>query len=441
MNRGWNRRQILTRWGAAGVAAVAARAGPALARTRAAADWLNLAVIGVGGRGLDNLNAVAGENIVALCDVDERQAAKAFEMYPKAARFRDYRKLLDTMDRRIDAVVVSTPDHMHAPISLAAMERGMHVYCEKPLTWGIDEARGMARLAREKGLATQMGTQGMAQHGSRAGVEIIRSGILGAITELHVWTDRPAGWWDQGIDRPAGRSPLPAGLDWDLWLGVAPSRPYQPAYCPFAWRGWKDFGTGAVGDMGIHNAAVAFAGLELGPPSSAEVVATSGLKDETFPTWSRIRLEFQAAGGRGPIAMSWYDGGQRPSRDLVGGRELEKNGAILVGSKGTLYSAEWSGGDWTLLPEERFRDVKRPEPSQPRAPGEDHHQEWLRACRGGPPAYCRFDGFAARMTEAMLVANLAVRTGRRIDWDAEALQARGCPEAAPAIRRQYRRGW
>jgi predicted dehydrogenase len=441
MFRNGSRRQFLSHLGATGAVAVGLRGVPALARTRSAADKLNLAIIGCGGQGAENLSQVSGENIVALCDVDERRAAEAFEKHPKARRFRDYRKMLDQIPSQIDAVVVSTPDHMHAPISLAAMELGKHVYCEKPLTWGIEEVRRMARVAREKGLATQMGTQGMAHDQSRAGIEVIRSGVLGEITELHVWTDRPAGWWLQGIDRPGDTPAVPAGLDWDLWLGVAPARPYNPAYCPFVWRGWKDFGTGAVGDMGIHNTAMPFAALELGPPSSAEVVATSGLKPESFPVWSRMRLEFPARQGRGPVAMYWYDGGQRPSADLIGGHKLAENGAIVVGTKGTLHSVEWTGGEWSLLPEERFRDFKPPETSQPRAPKESHHQEWLRACRGGPPAFCRFDGFAAQLTETMLVANLALRTGRKITWDAEKMEARDCPEAAPLIRREYRSGW
>jgi predicted dehydrogenase len=362
-------------------------------------------------------------------------------MYPKARKFRDYRKLFDAVHGQINAVVVSTPDHMHAPISLAAMELGKHVYCEKPLTWGIAEARTMARIAHEKRLATQMGTQGMAQDRSRAGVEVIRSGVLGDITDLHVWTDRATGWWDQGVDRPRNTQLVPTGLDWNLWLGVAPARPYHGTYCPFSWRGWKDFGTGAVGDMGIHNAAMPFAALELGPPSSAEIIETSGLKSETFPTWSRLRMDFPATKGRGPLTLWWYDGGQQPKAELIGMRVLEKNGAIVVGTKGTLYSAEWTGGDWKLLPERSFKDFQSPERSQPRAPNEDHHQEWIQACRGGPPAYCRFDGFAARLTEAMLVANLALRTGNKIRWDAETMQALECPEAAPFVRREYRSGW
>jgi predicted dehydrogenase len=330
---------------------------------------------------------------------------------------------------------------MHAPVSLAAMELGKHVYCEKPLTWSIDEARKLAKLAREKKLATQMGTQGMAGDGARKGIEVIRSGVLGDVTELHVWTDRAGEMWAQGIDRPRDTPVVPTSLDWDLWLGVAPARPYHAAYCPFVWRGWKDFGTGAVGDMGIHNAAMPFVALQLGPPTSAEILETSGLKPETFPVWSRLKLRFPAAAGRGPVTLYWYDGGQKPRKELIGGSKLAANGAIVVGTKGTLSSVEWTGGDWALLPVDRFRDFRPPAPSLPRAPGESHHQEWLAACRGGTPAFCRFDGFASTLTETMLVANLALRAGRAIAWDAEAMQARHCPEATPFIRREYRAGW
>jgi predicted dehydrogenase len=437
----WNRRQVLRHLGALSIASVGSAGISMAARGANHNDRLNLAIVGCGGQGAENLDKVAGENIVALCDVDENRAADAFRRYPKAKRFRDYRKMLEVMHQQIDAVVVSIPDHMHAPVSLAAMELGKHVYCEKPLTWSIDEARRMASLATEKKLATQMGTQGMAQNATRTGIEVIRYGVLGDVTELHVWTDRPTGWWPQGIDRPRDTPPVPGILDWNLWLGVARARPYHPAYCPFTWRGWKDFGTGAIGDMGIHNAAMPFAALRLGPPASAEILQTSGLKSETFPAWSRIKLEFAASDGRGPITLYWYDGGQKPLANLVAGSKLAANGAIVVGTKGTLSSVEWTGGDWILLPGERFRDFKPPQHSQPRAPGQSHHQEWLAACRGGAPAFCRFEGFASRLTETMLVANLALRTGRKIIWNAEAMEAQGCPEASPFIRPEYRTGW
>jgi predicted dehydrogenase len=435
-----NRRAVLLRLGALGFASIGS-GGLARAALRAGPnDRLNLAIVGCGAQGAENLERVSGENIVALCDVDDTRAAEALARYPKAKHFHDYRKMLDSLHQQIDAVVVSVPDHMHAPVSVAAMELGKHVYCEKPLTWSIDEARRMASLAGRKKLATQMGTQGMAQDRARTGIEIIRSGVLGDVRELHVWTDRPTGWWPQGIDRPREESRVPAGLDWNLWLGVAPARPFHPAYCPFSWRGWKDFGTGAVGDMGVHNAAMPFAALQPGAPTSAEIIETSGLKAETFPAWSRLKLEFGGAGGSS-MTMYWYDGGQKPSPDLVGGTKLAGNGAIVVGTKGTLSSVEWTGGDWTLLPSDRFRDFKPPRPSQPRAPGQSHHQEWLAACRGGPPAFCRFDGFASQLTETILVANLALRTGRKILWNAEAMEARGYPEASPLIKREYRAAW
>jgi predicted dehydrogenase len=437
----WNRRQLLRGLGAIGIAGAGSGLGAISARGERVREKVNLAFVGCGGQGEENLDKLSKENVIALCDVDEKRAAGAFKRFPDAKRFRDYRKMLDALHQTIDAVVVSVPDHMHAPVSLAAMELDKHVYCEKPLTWSIDEARRMARLAREKKLATQMGTQGMAGDNARAGIEVIRSGVLGTITELHVWTDRPVGMWPQGVDRPQGTKAIPDGLDWNLWLGVAPTRPYHPDYCPFVWRGWKDFGTGAPGDMGIHNAAMPFVALELDAPASAEIVETSGLKSETFPAWSRLKLEFPAKGGRGPIPLYWYDGGKKPPAELLGGGKIAENGAIVVGSKGTLSSVEWTGADWALYPKDRFRDLKLPAKSQPRAPGESHHEEWLAACKGGAPAFCRFDGFASTLTETMLVANLALRTGRKIVWNAEAMEATGCPEASAFIKREYRTGW
>jgi predicted dehydrogenase len=438
-NRRIPRRDVLRSGAWAGLGLWLARSGNAGADAPNAK--LNLAIVGCGGRGGDNLKDLGSENVVALCDADERQIGDAVKKYPKAQRFRDYRKMLDALGRSVDAVVVSTPDHMHAPVSLAAMQLGKHVYCEKPLTWGIAEARLMAKTAAEKKVATQMGTQGMATDGARAGIEALRTGVLGDINEVHVWTDRAAGWWPQGVERPAGSEPVPKGLDWDLWLGVAPKRPYHSAYCPFKWRGWKDFGTGAMGDMGIHNAAMVYVGLDLGLPHSAEVLKTSGFVKETFPSWSLLRVEFPASGNRGPVPLFWYEGGKKPPNTLIGGREVAANGAIVVGTKGTLYSIEWTGGDWHLLPEADFASFKRPAPSVPRAPGENHHREWIEACKGGKPAFCRFDGFAARLTETMLVGNLAVRTGKKIVYRPDLMKAEDCPEADPFIHREYRKGW
>jgi len=391
---------------------------------------VRLGIIGCGGMGQGDLACFLQNpevDCVMVCDVDDARIAKGVEICQqkrgrKPDTARDFRRVLDRKD--VDAVLIAT---------------GKHVYCEKPLTWCIAEARRMAETARKHKLATQMGTQGMAAAGSRAGVEVVRSGVLGPVRELHVWTDRAKGWWPQGVDRPKDTPPAPKGLDWDLWLGVASERPYHPAYVPFKWRGWKDFGTGAVGDMGIHNAAMPFVGLRLGPPRSVEIVETSGLKEETFPEWSILRYQFPARGDQPALTLHWYEGGKKPSSDLIFGRKVAENGAILVGDKGTLYSIEWTGGDWHLLPEHKFRDFKPPQPSEPRSPG--HHAEWIRACKGGPAAYCNFIDFAAAITEVMLLGVLALRTGSKIEWDAAAMRAPNCPEAEQFIRRQYRKGW
>src|SRR5947208_5546629 len=246
-------------------------------RRFSANDKVNLAVVGAGGRGADNLNdlrAVGGVNVVALCDCDERRAATSFKTYPNARRYSDWRRMFET-EKDFDAVLVATPDHNHAIVSVAAMKLGKHVYCEKPLAHSVWEVRQMAKVAAEQGVATQMGTQGHAFEGTRRAVEVIRSGAIGDVKELHVWTDRPAGWWSQGIERPKEMPPVPDGLDWDVWLGPAPDRPYNPAYVPFAWRGFWDFGTGAIGDMGIHNLDTAYWALELGAPTSVEVKSCS----------------------------------------------------------------------------------------------------------------------------------------------------------------------
>jgi predicted dehydrogenase len=432
-----NRRQMLR--GTVALGAGAWLAGRGVAKTVSPNQKLNIAIVGCAGRGGANLEGVKGENIVALCDVDEKRLGSAAAQFRGAKTFRDFRKMLDAMHKQIDAVVVSTPDHTHALPSLTAMRLGKHVYCEKPLAWSIEEVRLMAVTARQYKVATQMGTQGLANDDSRVAIEVIRSGVFGEPRELHVWTDRATAWWPQGIDRPADRPPTPKNLDWDLWLGGAPERPYHPAYVPFVWRGWKDFGTGPIGDMGIHNAAVALYALRLGPPESVAIVETSGLKPETFPKWARLRCQFPARGGRKPVALYWYDGGQKPPESLTGCK-LAANGAILVGSEGTLYSAEWTGGLWRLFPEEKFRNYQRPERTLPRAPRQDHYLEWLQACKGGSPAFCNFADFAAPLTEVMLVGALALRLGKDLRWDAEKMQA-DCPEAAPLVRREYRKGW
>jgi predicted dehydrogenase len=400
-------------------------------------EKLDIALIGCGGQGHANLEGVQGQNVVALCDVDHDRAASALTKYPQAKRYHDYRKLLDDADT-FNAVVVSTPDHTHAPASVSAMRLGKHCYCEKPLAHSIHEARVMAETAARYHVATQMGTQGMARDHSRKGIEMLRSGLLGEVTDVYVWTDRAPSHWPQGIERPADTPPVPPNLHWDLWLGTAPERPYHPAYHPFKWRGWIDFGTGALGDMGIHNFALAYLGLQLGAPTAVRFTSSLRFK-ETYPVWADMQFTFPARGDRPEVTMHWYDGGKKPRNELIAGKELDTNGCILVGTKGTLYAPGWAGDVHHLFPEDAFRDYVPPDPTLPRTPS--HHQEWIEACKGGAKPLCNFQDFAAPITEVMLVGNLAILLGQNIEWDSAAMTVKGCPESEAFIHPQYRSGW
>jgi predicted dehydrogenase len=391
-------------------------------------EKLNIGIIGAGGKGMENIRGVSSENIIAVCDVDDNRAAEAYKRLPDATRYRDYRRMLEK-EKSLDAVVVTTPDHHHAPAALMAMKMGKHVYCEKPLTHTIDEARQMRRVAREQKVATQMGNQGHSFDDTRRLVEVVQAGTLGEVREVHVWTDRPI--WPQGMDRPKDSETPPPHLDWDLWLGPAPKRPYHSSYLPFNWRGWWDFGTGALGDMGCHNTDAAFWALKLEYPESIEA-ESSGLNSETAPKWSIIRYRFPARGKLPPVELTWYDGGKLPDRDP---KTLPKNGCLIVGSKGTIAFKDWNPKDFVLQPEEQFKEFVSPTPTIPRSPG--HYQEWIAACKGGPPALSNFD-YAALLTETCLLGNLALRVGKRIDWDAKEMRARNCPEADQFIRSAYR---
>jgi len=383
---------------------------------------------------------VDNENIYALCDVDEVNAAGSLRKYEKAKRFKDFRVMLEKEGSHIDAVTVSTPDHMHAPAALMAMKMGKHVYCQKPLTHTVYEARLMAETARQRKVATQMGNQGHCNPDTRRLVELIQSGVLGKVSAIHVWTDRPGNWWPQGIERPEGMPLVPSTLDWDLWLGVAPSRPYQPAYVPFKWRGFWDFGTGALGDMACHCMDLAFFSLKLGAPGSIEA-QSSGVNGETAPVWSIIQYEFPGPNGRPPVKLTWYDGGKKPSADLVKGRGLESNGIILIGDKDTLYVPNYWGSG-SFLSGAKVEDFKNISESLPRPPGfeRNHHQEWLNACKGGPKALSNFD-YSGPMTEAVLLGNVALRVGKKILWDSKKLKVTNVPEANSYLRTEYRTGW
>ena len=409
----------------------------------APSEKLNIAGIGVGGRGATDLHNVESENIVALCDVDEERAAGTFKKYAKAKKYRDFRVMLEKQ-KDIDAVVVATPDHTHAVASMMALKLGKHVYCEKPLTRTVREARMLAQAAREAKVATQMGNQGMAFEGNRLINEWIQDGAIGAVREVHAWTDRPMHdgslLWPQGLERPADTPPVPSTLDWDLWLGPAPHRPYNPAYAPFAWRGWWDFGSGGLGDMGIHNLAPVFSALKLGAPTSVES-SSSLVYDETLPLASTVHYQFPARGGMPPVRLHWYDGGIIPARpeELQDGRELDReDGLIFVGDKGKLLVKGWGGHSPRLIPETRMKEYKRPPKTLPRSIG--HHKEWIAACKGGDAPRSNFD-VAAPLTEMVLLGTLSVRTGKRLHWDSENMKVTNVPEANELLHYEYRDGW
>jgi predicted dehydrogenase len=398
-------------------------------------EKLNVAGIGAGGRGADDIDGVKSENIYALCDVDEKQAGGTFRRFPKAKVYYDFRVMLEKEAKNIDAVVIGTPDHTHAAAAVMAMRLGKHVYCEKPLTHSVYEARVMRETAAKYGVATQMGIQGHSYDLHRRAVELLHAGVIGPVREAHAWSDRPI--WPQGIDRPTEAPPVPRSLKWDLWLGPAPWRPYHPAYVPFNWRGWWDFGTGALGDMGCHVMDVVFWGLRLGAPTSVEA-EVSDRHPETAPEWSIVRWEFPGRGGTPPVKLTWYDGGKKPAKEVADGLVLPSNGALLIGEKGKMFVPDWHASDFKLLPGERFEGLRGPEETIPRSPG--HHEEWIRACKGGAAALADFD-YAGRMTEAVLLGNVAIRAAERIEWDAESMKVTNSPKATRFVRREYRSGW
>jgi predicted dehydrogenase len=422
------------------------------AGVQAPSDTLNIAGIGVGGQGAGDIRNVSSENIVALCDVDENHAAQTFNGFPKATKYKDFRVMLDKENKNIDAVVVATPDHIHAPAVIRAMKMGKHVYVEKPMAHTILEAREMTRIAAETGVVTQMGNQGHAGEGLRLSYEYIHSGALGTITEVHAWTDRAGTaerlWWPQGIDRPKGSAPVPQGLDWNLWLGPARWRPYatfpnsrgEPvSYCPFNWRGWWDFGCGAIGDMAVHNADPAFFCLDLGAPVAVEA-ETSELFEETLPIWNIIHFEFPAKGNRPAIKMTWYDGSKLPpAPPEMEGRRMGSNGIMFVGDKGKMVGGSHAGAP-RLIPESRNKEIGQPPQMMERSPG--HQKEWIAACKYNKPQNA-LAGFAysGPFTEALLVGNLAVRLQKRVEWDSENMRSPNCPEADNYITQFYRRGW
>jgi predicted dehydrogenase len=399
---------------------------------------LNIAIIGAGGQGGGNLRNVApNENIVALCDVDEVRARTAFNDYPKVPKYSDFRVMLDKQ-KDIEAVVVSTADHCHAVAAITAMRMGKHCYCEKPLTHNVYEARQMRLVAAKQKVATQMGNQGTSENALREAVEVIRSGALGDVREVHVWTDRPGNYWRQGhANRPKERPEVPKTLNWDAWIGPAPDRPYHGNYHPFAWRGWWDFGTGALGDMACHLMNLPYMALRLGAPTSVTAEVDGPINNESPPNGLIVTYEFPARGKLPAVTLKWYEV-RRPPNELFLGRKRSTGGALIVGSRGTLFSQSDYGANNVLLPEKNFRDFKPPERTLPRSPG--HHREWIRACKGGEPAMSNFE-YSGPLTEMVLLGNVAIRVGKRVVWDAERLRATDLAAADRYIRREYRKGW
>jgi len=408
-------------------------------------EKLNIAGIGIGGRGAGDLDEVGGENIVALCDVDKNYAGGVFKKYPNAKAYTDFRIMLEKEDKNIDAVVIATPDHTHAVIAMMAIKMGKHVYCEKPLAHSIYECRKLTEAASEAKVATQMGNQGQASEERRLVCEFIWAGAIGQVREVHSWCNRPIS--PRGLERPKETPPVPETLDWDLWLGPAPYRPYHPCYLPFSWRGWWDFGTGVLGDIGCHQFSPIFKALKLGYPTSVEA-CSSGVNSETAPLASIVRYQFPALDDLPPVfwrggqlTLTWYDGDLMPARppELEDGRHFgEADDTLYVGDKGKILGHR-------LIPESKMQEYKKPPQTLPRSPG--HHREWINACKGGPPAGSNFD-IAGPLAEVVLLGNIAVRLGQKLYekglklyYDGPNMKVTNLPEANEYIRQEYRKGW
>ncbi|MCH8828467.1 MAG: Gfo/Idh/MocA family oxidoreductase [Planctomycetes bacterium] len=438
MTRKTTRRDFVKQTSAVGAAWWAGtNLGISAEKERSAVERLNFACIGVGGKGSsDTDSAGRAGNVVALCDIDDRRLAQKAKKFPQAKKFNDYREMLDELGPTIDAVTVSTPDHTHAPASIRAMKMGKHCFCQKPLTWSVEEARKMRELAAKKKVATQMGNQGTSHTGLREAVELVKAGGLGDVKEVHIWTNRPI--WPQGKGRPTKVEQVPGHVNWDLFLGAAPVRPYHSGYHPFKWRGWLDFGTGALGDMACHTANMAVMALDLFDPISFQAVSSGIVENETYPSYSTITFEFGKRTQFGPCTMTWYDGCKRPPRALLQGKKMVSSGSLLVGSKGTLYSPNDYGSKYFLLPEKDFVDYQKPAPTLPRSPG--HFKEFAIACKGGKPAMSNFN-YSGRLTETILLGNLALHSEKKLLWDAKNLKVTNDKSVNEFIRREYRSGF
>ena len=413
-------------------------------------ERLNVAGIGCGGMGGGDIAKLTslGANFVALCDVDEARAAGTFKAHPTARRYKDFRQMIEKEAKNIDAVTVGTPDHIHAVAAMAAIKAGKHVYVQKPLTRTLHECRELTKAARAAKVVTSMGNQGHASEGSRLTNEWIQAGVIGEVREVHTWSDRAGHLWKQGVGRPTDTPPVPATLDWDLWLGPIQERPYHSAYAPVGWRGWWDFGTGAIGDMGCHIIDHPVWALDLGAPISVEssttidgtMLAKGKINFETYPIAAMITYRFAARGKLPPVTMTWYDGGLMPPApaELPAGQRLPGNGVLYIGSKGKMYHGS-HGGMPQLLPGTLIDQAKAVPKTMARSPG--HYEEWYQACKGGKTPVDNFD-YAGPMTETALLGVLSLRSpGTRLEWDSANLKMKNAPELNEYIRTEYRKGW
>ena len=402
---------------------------------------------GMGGRDIATLTKLGAE-YVALCDVDEVRAAETFKAHPDARRYKDFREMIEKEAKNIDAVSVGTPDHIHAVAAMAAIKAGKHVYVQKPLTQTLHECRVLTEAARKEGVVTSMGNQGHGSEGSRLTNEWIQAGVIGEVREVHCWSNRPAGWWKQGMLRSTDTPPVPATLDWNLWLGPVRERPYHPDYVPHNWRGWWDFGTGALGDMGCHIIDHPVWALNLGAPTTVEsritldgsYISKKERNFETYPIAAIITYDFPARGKLPPVRMTWYDCGLMPPTpiELPAGQRLPDNGVLYVGSKGRMYHGS-HGGMPKLLPETLLEQASAVPKTIERSPG--HYEEWYQACMGGKRPVDNFD-YAGPLTETVLLGVLALRApGMRLEWDSENQKIKNTPELNRYIHKDYRAGW
>ena len=414
---------------------------------KAPSDKINVACIGVGGRGLASVDACSGENLVALCDVDDRQAKDAYKRHPDAKKYRDFRKMLDEVDKSIDAVTIGIPDHSHAVVAMDAIRRGKHVYCEKPLAHSIGEVRALVKGAREHKVISQLGNQGHSFDSIRSFCEWIWDGAIGDVTEIHASCDAFPQIYCQ-IDKMgklAERPPVPPELDYELWVGPAQFRPYNPLWVPFTWRGWMPFGSGCIGDWICHVVDPSYWALDLGAPTTvrADVVKDYDPKKhaDLYPKGTRITFQFPAKGKRGPVKLVWFDGDEKPPRPEVldKGKQADGTGAIVYGTKGVILHGSHGAGNVRLIPESRMKEYKQPEKKIPRVA--DHHRDWLDAIRGSRPAGSSFD-YGGPLTEIALLGTIAIRfPGQELAWDAEGMRITNLPEANAFVAPPLRQGW